>query len=42
MYRNEKPKSNEMLLIQFSHIPSKGEAHQISGWQLGNLLWHSK
>ena len=28
-YKNEKPKSNKMLIMQLSHIEFKGETHQI-------------
>ena len=31
-----------MLLMQLSHIQSKGEVHQISWWQLGSLSWLSR
>ena len=31
-----------MSIMQLSHIQFKGEAHQFSWWQLGNLLWHSR
>ena len=37
-----KSKSNYMLITKLSHIQSKGEAHQISPWKLGNLSWHSR
>ena len=29
-YKNKKPKSNKMLIMQLSHIQFKGETHQIS------------
>ena len=28
-YKNEKPKSNKMLIMHLSHIEFKGETHQI-------------
>ena len=28
--------------MQLNHIQSKGEAHQTSWWQLGNLSCHSE
>ena len=31
-----------MLIIQLNHIQSKRDAHQISWWQLEDLLWHSR
>ena len=31
-----------MLTIQKGYIQSKSEVHQISKWQLRNLLWHSR
>ena len=37
-----KTKSSYMLITQLSHIQSKGEAHRISRWKLGNLSWHSR
>ena len=37
-YKNEKLKSNLILIIQLNHIQSKGEAHQICRRQLVHLL----
>ena len=42
IHKKEKPKFNYLLIVQLNHVQSKGKAHQISWWYLGNLLWHSR